>query len=86
MNGPGGLKPKPLLFQWRRLVRLAGVPADQITVVDDCSRNLKTAKLLGCQTVWAQCFDKTSDYSQQRICSPSFVDKKIKNLSALLRI
>ena len=86
MNGPGGLKPKPLLFQWRRLVRLAGVPADQITVVDDCLRNLKTAKLIGCETVWAQCFDNKFNTYQKRIHLPSFVDKKIKNLSALLRV
>ena len=86
MRGPGGLKPKPLLFQWQRLVRLAGVPADQITVVDDCLRNLKTAKVLGCETVWAQCFNNTLDNYQNRICSPFYVDKKIKNLSALLRM
>ena len=86
MRGPGGLKPKPLLFQWQRLVRLAGVPAEQITVVDDCLRNLKTAKLLGCKTVWAQCFDKTHNVSQKQMYSPLFVDKKIKNLSALLRV
>ena len=86
MRGPGGLKPKPLLFQWQRLVRLAGVPADHITVVDDCLRNLKTAKLLGCQTVWAQCFNESLKVSQKRIHSPLFVDKKITNLSALLRV
>ena len=86
MRGPGGLKPKPLLFQWQRLVRLAGVPAEQITVVDDCLRNLKTAKLLGCKTVWAQCFDKTHNVYQKQIYAPLFVDKRIKNLSALLRV
>ena len=58
MKGPGGLKPKPLIFQWRRLIRLAGVHPTEVTVIDDCLRNLRTAKLLGCRTIWAQCFNK----------------------------
>lgn len=86
MKGPGGLKPKPLIFQWKKLIRLAGVPASEVTVVDDCLRNLRSAKKLGCETIWAQCFkSKDKDFKVQ-ISTPLFVDKKIKNLSGLLRI
>jgi putative hydrolase of the HAD superfamily len=86
MIGPGGLKPKPQVFQWRRLIRLSGVPANEITVVDDCLENLKTAKLLGCQTIWAQCFRKNYINHQIHSVTPFFVDKKIFNLSDLLRL
>ena len=49
---------KFIKFQWKRLIRLAGVPATEVVVVDDCLKNLQTAKLLGCRTIWAQCFKR----------------------------
>jgi FMN phosphatase YigB (HAD superfamily) len=86
MRGSTGLKPKPMVFQWQRLIRLAGVPATEITVVDDCLRNLKTAKFLGCETVWALCFKGNGHNSRIQALTPLFVDKKIKNLSGLFRV
>ena len=86
MKGPGGLKPKPLIFQWRRLIRLAGVHPTEVTVIDDCLRNLQTAKLLGCRTIWAQCFKKNDVNFRTQNTRPFYVDKKIKKFSDLFRI
>ncbi len=86
MMGPGGIKPKPLKFQWKRLIRLAGVPATEVVVVDDCLKNLQTAKLLGCRTIWAQCFKRKVLNTKRKGTTPLFVDRKINSLSGLLRV
>ncbi|OUV98630.1 MAG: pyrimidine 5'-nucleotidase [Betaproteobacteria bacterium TMED156] len=83
MRASAGIKPKPNIVQWKRLVRLSGVKASEVTVVDDCLKNLKSAKKLGCKTIWAQCYRSQSRIAQ--FLTPIFIDRKIKKISDLVR-
>ena len=86
MSVNGLIKPKPHIIQWKKLVRLSGVSPKAITVVDDNLNNLKSAKQLGCRTVWAECYRKSGVLDNKYIKSHTYVDCRIKKISSLLRI
>mgnify|MGYP001268372457 CR=1 FL=1 len=68
-------RPKPDLLGFRAVLRAIGVTGNKCTMVEDSVLNLRVAKILGMRTVWLN----------RGVYKPKWVDRKIKNLSMLLR-
>ena len=79
----GRYRPKPSLALMRQVLASLQVPAEQVVLVEDTLRNLKSAKQLGMRTV--HIFNAGTPYSALHRGRNSFVDLRIDSIAELAR-
>lgn len=83
MKLQGHYYPKPSLKLMQQILHQLQCKAQQVTLVEDTLKNLKSAKQLGMRC--AHIFHRSTPFSAKHNGRPSYVDVKVHSIQALLR-
>jgi putative hydrolase of the HAD superfamily len=81
----GSLRPKPDARMLRRMAVRLNVPPHCCTLVEDTLEHQKAARRVGMHTVWMQRWLPAKRAGGRRVLRPSYVDRRVHTLQALLR-